>query len=692
MACKLRRFLLSAPLFLPLTAVVGVIVGSWWMVMAAVSFLLALVLRLWRISAAVVLCGLLAWLHEAVLRQSSVRIGEQILQSDLIVLHGTVEKTLRKGFVLGNGFFEPSVLIRGENDVAVGEKLRVLAEPSENHEVSMPGLFDAESWKKGLGITAEFHLVRIEERYRPISLYTLQAWGLAVREALAGRLMPEGTEADVERQILCALVLGARERAEEEVLDDFRRGGCLHAFAVSGLHVGLFSAILLGLLRLCRTGPGVSRWLVLAGVGAYVVMTGASVPALRAYLLLVVVLGALILRRRCRLLNTWCFAALLVLLLAPHQLFNAGFLLSFAVYGALCIGLHFCMKESPWFSPDAYIPLRILNRWERAYRNLDFWLRGVVIVSLSSWLVATPITLLCFHTFNTWSILTNIAITPVLPVVMCCGLLHLALWWLPGVCLVTDWLAVKSAGVLLGVVAFFADWPAAWLPAAPPAAPQELMVSGCGFGQSFTVLGNPGLVINPGNEMNVQFRTYPSLFHAGFSPAAILQTRPGKNYSMGAEQLHACFPVSSLFRVNDLKPQGMSLRTGAGVYTFYPPSPSFPRRLADNRLPIIRWQGCNGLRVLYVGQTPAEALHRMPPEARRAEVLILGNNEVFPLSAEDIASCEARLVILLPGSGGINKTQPEQDAPTAWLEMKDKDWVRISPGGVELNGSKWSAP
>ncbi len=687
---KLRRLLLRAPLLLPLAAVTGVILGSWCLTLSAFAFLVASLLRLWKIAFAVILCGMLAWLHGFALQQSRARINERMEQSDLVVLRGTVEKTLRKGFVLDNGFCEASILVRGENDLSIGDKVQLLAEPTHAQVASIPGLFNAENWKRGLGIAAEFHLVRIEQRTRPFSLHTLRAWGVAVRDSLANRLMPVETETEAGRQILCALVLGARERAEEEVLDDFRRGGCLHAFAVSGLHVGLFSAILLGLLRFCRTGPGVARWLVLVGVGAYVLMTGASVPALRAYLLLVVMLGALILRRRFQPLNTWCFAALLVLLIAPHQLFNAGFQLSFAVYGALCIGLHICMKEAPWFSPDSYIPLRLLTRWERAYRNLDFWLRGIVIVSLSAWIAATPITILCFHTFNTWSVLTNIAITPILPVVMCCGLMHLALGWIPGLGLLTDWLAVKSAGVLLGVVAFFGSWPAAWLPATTPAEKQDILVVGCGFGQSFTVLGNPGVIINPGNAANVQFRTYPTLFHSGFSPAAILQTRPGETYTQGAASLHHHFPDTRIIRVHELPAAGMRFHTPAGEYTLFPPPADYSRSTADNRQPIIRWQCGDGMRVLYVGNAPAAILHRMPTEARRADVLILGKNAVYPLSEEDVASCGARCVIVLPGA--FCKKPPEADAPAVWIEMKGQAWVRISPEGIEVNGSKWSAP
>ena len=94
--------------------------------------------------------------------------------------------------------------------------------------------------------------------------------------------------------------------------------------------------------------------------------------------------------------------------------------------------------------------------------------------------------------------------------------------------------------------------------------------------------------------------------------------------------------------------------------------------------------------VLYVGNAPAAILHRIPSEARRADVMILGENAVYPLTAEEIATCGARRVVVLPGSAC--KKPPEADAPAVWIEMKEKDWLRISPEGIEVNGSKWSAP
>ncbi len=687
---RLRRQALAAPLLPPLVAVVGIISGGVGWLLTIAALLVVLYLRLWRIATALGLCAAVAWLHGELIENNAAEIRALARQHDLVQLEGTVEKTLRKGVILGNGLCAPTVVVRGETDLEIGERVSLWAEPLEPRQPSPPGVFDAAAWCRGQGIAAEFYLVRVEARCAEFSLHRLRYYGLTAREFLANLLMPQGTETEEARQVLCALVLGARERAEDEVLDVFRRGGCLYAFAVSGLHVGLFSGILLLLLRCVRCPVRLAHFTVIVGVGLYVLLTGASVPALRAYLLLVIMLGALLLRRRCSLTNAWSFAALLVLLVTPSQLFNTGFLLSFAVYAVLCMGLHFCMAESPWFSPDSYIPNRILTKWERAYRSADFWLRGVVVVSLSAWLAATPISLLCFHTFNTWSVLTNIAITPILPVVMFCGLLHLAVGWIPLLGAGSGWLALNSAGCLLSVVGFFGSLPAAWLPATLPAESSEVLVAGCGFGNSFTMLGNHGVLVNPGSESNVTFRTFPMVFHSGFTPGVILRTRPGASSVAGADLLSRQFPAAATESVDTLTPEGKIWHTSSGTYTLYPVGKDYPRRLADSRAPVILWEHSPEWRVLYVGNAPAAAWYRMPESARRAQVLILGKHPVQPLGAEQICSAGARLIILLPGAE--YNLRPEQAAPAAVIRMKDEDWLRLCPDGVELNGSKWSAP
>ncbi len=649
-----------------------------------------LAFRLWRIACAVILCAGISLIHAELLHRNTQRLLALAQPGNAVQLSGVVQRVLSGGIILSGGFCEPSVVIRGDGDLNVGEQVVLQAQTRESTARSLPGMFDSTAWRRGLGLAAEFYLIRVDSRTASYGVHSLRAWGLKCRDYLSDRLMPPDSENNAARQVLCALVLGARDRAESETLDSFRRGGCLHAFAVSGLHVGLFSAILWGLLRFTRISPGFARLLVMGGVGLYVLVTGASVPALRAYLLLLVVLGALSLKRRANMLNTWSFAALLVLMMAPNQLYNAGFLLSFAVYAALCIGLRFCMAEAPWFAPDSYIPARIYTTTERWMLYADWSVRGAVIVSLSAWLASTPISWVCFHTVNPWSVLTNLAITPVLPCVMFFGLLHLGLGWVPWIGVLTEWLAVKSAAILVSIVGVFGSLPGAWLPATAPAHREDWLVVGSGFGSTFSVLGNPGVVVNPGHEDNITFRTYPALFHAGFSPSVILQNRPSPAYTAGAALLHRFYPASSIYHVDALSPSGLSFAGEAGIYTLYPAPAEYPNRLADSRAPIIRWEHPSGTSVLYIGKSPSSAWYRMPPEKRKADVLIVGEHPVHPLLPDELSTAGARLIIRLPDVE--NEWQPEQVAPAALIQMKDDDWVRCSVQGIELNGSKWSAP
>ena len=688
---QVRRMVLAAPLFLPLVAVIGTILGGACMVLSLIGAIgVSLACRLWRIACAVVFCAGISLMHGELLQRNAQRLQTLAHPGNAVQLSGIVERVLSGGVILSGGVCEPSVVVRGDCNLKVGEQVVLQAQARETSSSSLPGIFDAAAWMRGLGLAAEFYLIRVDSREASCSVHSVRAWGLKCREYLSDRLMPPETENNAARQVLCALVLGARDRAESETLDSFRRGGCLHAFAVSGLHVGLFSAILWGLLRFTRIRPGAARLVVMAGVGLYVLVTGASVPALRAYVLLLVVLGSLSLRRRANMLNTWSFAALLVLMIAPNQLYNAGFLLSFAVYAALCIGLRFCMAETPWFAPDSYIPARIYTGMERWMLCADWSVRGAIIVSLSAWLAATPITWLCFHTVNPWSVLTNLAITPVLPVVMFFGVLHLGLGWVPWVGVLTEWLAVKSAALLVSIVGLFGSLPAAWLPATPPAHSADWMIVGSGFGSSFTVLGNPGIVVNPGNADNVTFRTYPALFHAGFSPSAILQNRPSRAYADGADLLRSFYPESFIYPVDSIPGSGLCFTGESGTYTLYPAPAEYPNRLADSRAPIIRWEHPSGASVLYIGSSPAAAWYRMPPEKRKADVLIVGEHSVHPLLPDELCTAGAHLIIRLPDAE--KEWQPEQVAPAALIQMKDDDWVRCSPQGILLNGLKWSAP
>ena len=636
----LRRWVQGAPLFLPLVAVCGAIPGSWWWVASGVAVLVAMWCRLWRIALCSLLCALVAGLHALRLEEKARHFCEQVELSEVVELQGTVERTLRRGCVLSTGLQGVRVVLRGKIFYTPGDVVQVKAQWLEPRGTGVPGVFDSAAWMRGQGIAASLELVEAQKLGKPLSLRTIQHWGLCIREKLARRLMPGGTEHDAARQVLCALVLGDKSGAEAETMEDFRHGGCLHAFAVSGLHVGLVSGIFWLLLRWLRVRPVVIRPLLLLVVGMYVLMTGCAVPAIRAYVMLAVLLLGHILRRRVSLLNTWSFAALWLLMPEPCQLYNAGFLLSFGVYASICLAVQLCMKEKAWSGPDDYIPITLRSPWEMRWSGAELAVRGAVIVSLSAWLVSVPIMLLFFHSANTSSFLTNVAITPILPVVMFLGLLHLCMAGIPLLGVISGWLAQKCAAMLLAVVGWFGALPYAYLPAQEPAPLHSMLVQGTGYGGSYAMLGNHGLLIDCGSESVAESRTVPSLFHAGYTPAALLLTSSRARDGGGCEVVQRMWPQLPVIRGADVPAEGMVLETQAGRFTIYPDT----RGGSAGQPPLVLWESPAG-RVLYIGHAAYAAY--VPFSSLPVDVAVLGTHATQPVQACDVESAR---VLLLPGA------------------------------------------
>lgn len=650
----LRRLFLRAPVFLPLLTVVGALLSSWFWSLSVLAVLLAVGLRLWRIGLACLLCGALAWLQQEYQQGTTADLQAQLATHDVVEVSGTVVRELRNGCIINADHSGARIVVRGDNATwRQGSRVLLKAEASTPRPALVHGMFDAARWMKQQGIAADLQLVKGEyQGMSPFSWASVCGVASAVRESLAQRIMPPGTEEDARRQVLCALVLGDKSRAEEETMLDFRRGGCLHAFAVSGLHVGLLAGILWFILRKCRVGVQVSRVIVLVVCGGYVVMTGFSVPAVRAFMMMALVLIGNMLHRRVSLLNIWSLVAMLILLMQPYQIYNAGFQLSFVVYAAICAGARLALRETPWFGPDDYIPYRIRTVGERRFSAFELAVRGTVIISLWAWLVSLPITMAQFHTLNAHSFITNILITPMLPLVMSSGLAAMILGSVPWLGPMLTQLALYSAQSLISLVALCGGLPAAYLPAQIPQPTERIALLSTGYGESACQLGNGGLLIASGNGQTARFNVEPAIFHSGFTPSALLLPRPLARRAEMAAVLTATWPQLLVLDADKLAGK-TTLQTSAGSFCIYAPPADLPRKPMDNVAPIVAWQRAQS-RVLYVGDASLLSFENLPESERRADVLILGMNQRMPVAdAELILATGASTIILLPSASKL---------------------------------------
>ena len=142
------------------------------------------------------------------------------------------------------------------------------------------------------------------------------------------------------------MIMGDQSLLPDESLQAFRISGVSHVLSVSGLHIGFISAMLLYVIRKPK------RWwqilLVLLSLWLYCAMVGLPASAVRACCMSTLALLAQVRGERYDLLTALAVSALVILFVAPAQLFAAGFLLSFgamlgiaALCGPLEKGLHF---------------------------------------------------------------------------------------------------------------------------------------------------------------------------------------------------------------------------------------------------------------------------------------------------------------------------------------------------------------
>lgn len=670
-----RLQVLRAPCLLPFLSVAGASVGGQGWALPIISVSCAYFLGMKRMLLMCLFCSLLVLLRTTHHGNMSEDLAARAYRDGYVTVEGTVVRAMQNACVVDAGWNKPSVLLRGEFPFRCGDIVQAVACYRETPQPLYPGMFDASQWLRGLGVAAEVDFIRGEVTGHPVSWASLCGYASDCRSALERRFMPPGTESDPRRQFLCALVLGDKQHASPELLQDFRRSGCLHIFAVSGLHVGVVAGLLYLFLRLLRINPVWARWLVLVLPGGYVLLTGLALPALRAYLMLVLILGGAILQRRVGLLNIWCFAGAVLLLVSPWQVGQSSFLLSFAMYGAICVGWRFCLTDRPWFGPDAYIPFRIMTLQEKRFKAVESWLRGIVMVAVIAWIASLPLTLHFFHSFNLYGILTNIAVSPLLPLVMGAALLSLCFAWVPWLGGALGWLSLKGAGVLLSAVAFFSKLPCAYLPAEPPRPAQEAVVVSLGGGNSSCLLGNNGLLIDCGSGQAARFTLQPLLFHMGFTPGALLVTSSLKSRCGGKAEILSwrrdlpCLPCGKT---------GVSLswKSSAGVFRIYYPPKDLPSSPAANMSPVVTWRSGNGL-LVYVGDASLATLEQVTEDLSSASVLILGNNPGQIADADTLrARMPAARVILLPSAtrAGVREADfapaelvPVKDAPSYYL-------------------------
>jgi competence protein ComEC len=212
--------------------------------------------------------------------------------------------------------------------------------------------------------------------------------------------------------IAAALVTGDRGAINDGDEQSLRDAGLAHVLAIAGLHMalvglGLFwvvRALLAAIPTLALNYP-IKKWAAIAalcGTTFYLIVSGAAVPATRAYVMLTTMLVAILFDRPALSMRSVALAAAIILFLRPESIIQPGFQMSFA----------------------AVVSLVAVAEWERTRPQLETgpnrfaeirrYMRGIAMTSFIGSLATAPFAAFHFERATHYAVLGNLLAMPIM--------------------------------------------------------------------------------------------------------------------------------------------------------------------------------------------------------------------------------------------------------------------------------------
>ena len=233
-----------------------------------------------------------------------------------------------------------------------------------------------------------------------------------------------------ELAIINALLLGQRQDISPKIFNSYSQSGAIHILAVSGLHIGLILLILQRIFKpieYIKHGRFIKTSIIVLLLWSFAIIAGLSPSVTRAVTMFSIVAIGMNLKRPTNIYNTLAISLFFLLLFKPLFLFEVGFQMSYlAVISIVTI------------QP-------ILEKfWKPKNKILRFYWQ-VFNVTVTAQFGVVPISLLYFHQFPSLFFVTNLAIIPVLGVILGFGILVIFLALLK---ILPQWLATAYADII----------------------------------------------------------------------------------------------------------------------------------------------------------------------------------------------------------------------------------------------------
>ncbi len=203
-----------------------------------------------------------------------------------------------------------------------------------------------------------------------------------------------------------ALILGNKDSLNSSSERDFRDIGISHLLALSGMHLALFTAMIMTSSKYLILNRK-ARFIICALIALFImIFTGATASVVRAALMVIFYQIGNLLKAQHDLLTTLFAATFFILIFNPYLILDAGLILSFAATFAIVLLSPSIRELSLKFFKN---PTKI-NMWQRL---LKFALESVCI-SFAAGIFVNAASIFLFDRISLITILTTLIFTPLI--------------------------------------------------------------------------------------------------------------------------------------------------------------------------------------------------------------------------------------------------------------------------------------
>ncbi|MFH1395050.1 MAG: DNA internalization-related competence protein ComEC/Rec2 [Candidatus Omnitrophota bacterium] len=211
--------------------------------------------------------------------------------------------------------------------------------------------------------------------------------------------------------VIQAAVFGIRSNLGPDITDIFVKTGTMHILAISGLHLAIFSVILIWFLKIIRCSKPARFILTIIVLGLFTLLTGPKVSCMRAFLMISFVFLNSLVQREPDILTSLMLSAFIILFFQPGEIFQLGFILSYISVFALVF-------LTPVF--DKFFNTQGNTLYEKSGYLKQFKKYNVksISVTLAVWIAIMPIIAFNFQIITPVVVVANIFAIPLLFIVI----------------------------------------------------------------------------------------------------------------------------------------------------------------------------------------------------------------------------------------------------------------------------------